>query len=82
MPRHKQAKKKKGATPPRRLLAMRKQRRRLAQRLVSALNRATAFEAYHGATVPTYRLNDPRHREVRDLVREHHSMKRVKVKVA
>lgn len=38
----------------------------------------STFEQYHGATVPLYQIKDKRHREVRDLVRQHHEKKRVK----
>lgn len=70
MARHKASKKRKGARPPNRLLAMRKQWKKR-----SFKNLAFNTILYHGATVPPYQVRDKRHREIRDLVRNHHAKK-------
>lgn len=68
--RRKQPKRKKRAKAPNRLLAMRKQWRKRLMR------RAGSWDVYHNALVPPYKIADKRHREVRDLVRQHHDKKR------
>lgn len=67
--RRKQPKAKRRAKAPNRLLAMRKQ-------WLKRAGTEHMYELYHGAWVPLYKLQDKRHREVRDLVRAHHEKKR------
>ena len=66
MARHTQPKKVKRARPPHKLLAWRKRIRRDGM----------PAELYHGIMIPMFKVKDPRHREVRDLVRAHHDKKR------
>ena len=61
----------KGARPPRKLLAWRKR-----------IRRGRPSELYHDALIPKFRLKDPKHREVRDMVRAHHDKKRAAKKEA